>query len=148
MQASFPACVPPVNAAGAFAADAACPYIATPGKVVGLLPEDFNCFIATAAYGSGFYQKLSVLRKFRNEILLTSELGTKFVRAYYKFGPKAAAVIRERPLLRKITQVALAPVWGVAWFALHYGALGTMIALLAVLYIFTFGIRQFRRGQF
>jgi len=50
-----------------------------------------GCFIATAVYGS--YQKTEViiLRKYRDDILLSSKIGQIFVRIYYFLSPPFAS---------------------------------------------------------
>ncbi len=125
--------------------DVNCNYIATPGTVIGLLPEDFNCFIATAAYNSGFAPKLKELRNFRNRFLLTHEWGRAFTKAYYKYGPLGAKYISERPFLKKITRVALQPIWAFAWMSLHYGFLGSVLWLISVVALVIFGVRHLRQ---
>lgn len=116
-----------------FDADTACQFAARPGEVVGLLPEDFNCFIATAAYGSSFESKVSTLRKFRNRILFKSKFGKNFIKLYYKYGPFAARYIADKPMLRAITRVALWPFWGFAWFALQYGLSVTLVLIFILI---------------
>lgn len=133
------ACVPPANAN-----DVACNYIATPQEVVGLLPEDFNCFISTAAYGSGFASKVQTLRKFRNQFLLPSQLGKKFVATYYKYGPRAAKYISSRPNVRAATRIALFPFWAFAWMSLHYGIFGALIAIVSVIGLSVFQLRRYQ----
>ncbi|NJL24066.1 MAG: hypothetical protein HC902_02030 [Calothrix sp. SM1_5_4] len=54
-----------------------CAYSAVPDEVLGLLSDDVNCFIATAAYGSGLEPKLKTFRDFRHRFLLTSEWGAR-----------------------------------------------------------------------
>lgn len=116
-----------------FDADTDCTFAARPGQVEGLLPEDFNCFIATAAYGTGFEPKVFTLRKFRNHFLLRNSIGKSIIKTYYKYGPAAARYIADKPLLRSLTRGALWPVWGLAWLSLQYGLLfGLSAALLGL----------------
>ena len=68
-----------------------------------------GCFIATAAHGTEMADDVVVLRKFRDEILMKSELGRWFVEEYYKYSPTVADMIREREPLKAITRVALKP---------------------------------------
>lgn len=126
-------------------ADANCSHIATPGEVVGLLPEDFNCFIATAAYGTGFAPKINVFRKFRNQFLLTNSIGRKLVEYYYEYGPKGAKFISDKPALRAVTRAVLMPFWGFAWLSLHYGFFGVILLVVVGLTSFIFYIRRSRR---
>jgi len=69
-----------------------------------------GCFIATAAYGSPLAPELDTLRKFRDQYLLTNQLGQLFVAQYYQYSPPLADYIRERENLRKIIRVGLKPV--------------------------------------
>ena len=75
-----------------------------------------NCFIATAAYGSYLSPDVSVLRKFRDEYLLTNYLGSKFVEYYYQTSPPVADYIRQHELLRSLTRALLTPlVYGIKY---------------------------------
>ena len=47
---------------------------------------------ATAVYGTDDCFQLSILRRFRDEILLNSFIGKNFVRFYYRIGPHVAAI--------------------------------------------------------
>ncbi|MCB0384311.1 MAG: hypothetical protein KDD43_02885 [Bdellovibrionales bacterium] len=112
--------------------DANCQFMARPDEVIGLLSEDVNCFIATAAYGSSLDQHLKTFRTFRRKVLLTSEWGKKFVRAYYKFGPYAARWINHHSWIKPLARGLLWPVW--AWTALSL-----RVGVWASSLIFTFG---------
>ena len=96
-------------------------HIATPGEVVGVLSNQVNCFIATAAYGSIMAPQVETFRKFRNAFLLTNDLGRSFVRFYYEHSPKYAAIIAKSPVLRAASRVALWPVLSFAWLSLNLG---------------------------
>lgn len=98
-----------------------CIYIAKPDEVLGLLSEDFNCFIATVAYGSKLDKRLSILRSFRGDVLSKFELGRRFTRWYYKQGPYAAKWIHDRPFLKPVVRVLLWPAVGFAWMANQWG---------------------------
>jgi hypothetical protein len=61
-----------------------------------------NCFIATAAYGTDTAREIAVLREFRDEILLHSSLGARFVSFYYRTSPPMADFIAKHDVLRAI----------------------------------------------
>jgi len=66
-----------------------------------------GCFIATACYGSMDCMEVSVLRRFRNEHLLTSLVGRIGVKAYCIVSPPIASWIRERPLVKRAYELGL-----------------------------------------
>jgi hypothetical protein len=68
-----------------------------------------GCFIATAAYGTPMAEEIQVLRRFRDECLLTNSLGTALVDLYYKVSPPIAEFITEHPSLKPIVRAGLAP---------------------------------------
>jgi subtilisin family serine protease len=69
-----------------------------------------GCFIATAAYGSYLDPHVETLRNFRDEVLLESAWGRRFVDFYYGWSPAAARFIAGRPLLRGASRLALTPI--------------------------------------
>jgi len=73
-----------------------------------------GCFIATAAFGSPLTPELDTLRKFRDQYLLTSQLGKLLVSKYYQYSPPLADYIRERENLRKIIRIGLKPLVKIA----------------------------------
>jgi hypothetical protein len=68
------------------------------------------CFIATAAYGSPFVQEVVLLQIFRDRHLCGNPLGEKFIRAYNRFSPYLAGLIRQNEVLKVLTRYLLAPV--------------------------------------
>lgn len=92
-----------------------------PGKVVGVLSKDFNCFIATAAYGSKLAPQVETFRRFRDRFLLPTNLGASFVDFYYEHSPKYAKMISESETLRAASRVALWPLLVYAWLSLKVG---------------------------
>ena len=69
-----------------------------------------GCFIATAAYGSPLHPKVALLRRFRDEFLLTNAVGRALVKVYYRLSPPLAGLIRESPRLKQAAVWALTPV--------------------------------------
>ncbi len=65
------------------------------------------CFVATAAYGCPDAPEVERLRRFRDEVLLKSTVGTLAVRAYYRLSPPVARLIAGRPRLRTAVRRAL-----------------------------------------
>ncbi|MCP4134898.1 MAG: hypothetical protein GY754_28245 [bacterium] len=72
--------------------------------------EGDYCFIATAAYGSSLAGDVRVLKKFRDEYLLTNSAGKWFVNFYYKNSPPLAQFISGNETLRFIVRCLLTPV--------------------------------------
>jgi hypothetical protein len=78
-----------------------------------------SCFIATAAFRSIEASPVAMLRRFRDSILLHSDLGTSFVHWYYHWSPPAAEWLMRHPQVRYPVLEALVPVEVAAWFMLH-----------------------------
>ncbi len=93
-----------------------------------------GCFIATAAYGSFMEPEVVLLRKFRDEHLLTNAPGRLFVGLYYRYSPPLADFIRQNEELRTVTRLLLTPVV----YAVNYPTIGMLAILL-------FGVCVFRR---
>jgi hypothetical protein len=73
-----------------------------------------GCFVATAAYGSALQPAVALLRRFRDDALLTSPLGRLFVAAYYALSPPLANVIASDERLRAGARGLLSPVVALA----------------------------------
>ena len=67
------------------------------------------CFIATAAYGTPMAEEIGILRRFRDEYLLTNPLGQALTDFYYRVSPPMAEFITEHPALKPIVRVGLMP---------------------------------------
>lgn len=72
-------------------------------------PSD-ECFIATAAYGTKFGPAVTLLREFRDQFLMTNELGRQFVNFYYEKSPAVAKTIAGSEFLKLLVRIALAPI--------------------------------------
>jgi hypothetical protein len=111
-----------------------CPWAATPEEVLGLLTDDVNCFVATAAYGSTLEPKLKIFREFRYKVLLRHPLGRKFVTAYYKYGPIAARYIHDKPVLRAVARLGLWPLYAFSATTLKFGFVRTVVGTILLLF--------------
>lgn len=60
-----------------------------------------HCFIATVYYGSYDAPEVLVLRKFRDDKLLTTLIGKIFVTFYYTFSPLVAKIISKSNIVKK-----------------------------------------------
>jgi beta-lactam-binding protein with PASTA domain len=74
---------------------------------------EFDCFLATAVYETGQGPQLTVLRRFRDEVLLQTEGGRALVDAYYWYGPKLAARLDGRPEIRIVLRPVMDMLAGV-----------------------------------
>jgi hypothetical protein len=68
-------------------------------------PLPFDCFIATAAYGTDTAEEINILRAFRDVVLLPSRLGAELVSLYYEVSPPIASVISQHEFLRTAVRV-------------------------------------------
>jgi alpha-tubulin suppressor-like RCC1 family protein len=121
--------------------------VAVGGYVSCLLPSS-GCFIATAAYGSPMAGEIEILRRFRDEYLLTNPLGQGLANIYYKVSPPVAEFITEHPSLKSMVRVGLAP--AVAMSAVVVDTtLAEKIAVIALLLLasVTFVVWATRRRQ-
>ncbi|MFC1952871.1 CFI-box-CTERM domain-containing protein, partial [Chloroflexota bacterium] len=66
-----------------------------------------GCFIATAAYGTDTAQEIQILRDFRDSVLLSNNLGAKFVSLYYEYSPPIAEYISRHDVLRTIVRESM-----------------------------------------
>jgi alpha-tubulin suppressor-like RCC1 family protein len=88
-----------------------------------------ECFIATAAFGSKLDPGVALLRRFRDDRLLTNKPGQAFVSLYYSISPGIAAYIAQSNMLQWLVKTILLPVIAVAYLIL-YPALLLAIAVL------------------
>lgn len=77
-----------------------CPNCSGTGYIDGEDDDGGMCFIATAAYGSPTASELLAFRRFRDDALQSSLIGSVFVKLYYRVSPPVARLISMFPLLR------------------------------------------------
>jgi hypothetical protein len=70
-------------------------------------PQSSKCFIATELYGCDSVQ-VAILRRFRDQSLLKSQLGAKLVSTYYRTAPTIIPVMRSSALLRFVLRALVA----------------------------------------
>jgi hypothetical protein len=99
----------------------------------------FDCFVATAAYGSYLEPEVVLLRDFRDQDLLTNAPGRAFVAWYYRNSPPIAEWIAKRRWARALTRWALTPIV----YAIKYPPL----LGLPLLGMFVFVRRQLRNAR-
>jgi hypothetical protein len=73
-----------------------------------------------------------VLKKFRDNVLLSSSIGRKFVEFYYEVSPPMADFIANHDTLRAIVRWSLLPLVLMSWAALRIGPVATL-ALMTLL---------------
>jgi hypothetical protein len=67
------------------------------------------CFIATAAYGTAENKSVEILRKWRDQALITSKAGRSIVNIYYFISPPIARLLSKSPMARRLTRCILKP---------------------------------------
>lgn len=97
-----------------------------------------GCFIATAAFGTALEPQVELLKKFRDQYLLTNSLGTRFVQNYYQYSPQVADYIAEHEYLRYIVRLALYPLIGFSYFMIETGFM-IKISSIALFLLLTLG---------
>ncbi len=75
-------------------------------------PARRACFIATAAYGTPFADRLGTFRVFRDDVLLKSAAGTALVEGYYATSPAIADYVATHPGAARVVRGVLTPL---AW---------------------------------
>jgi hypothetical protein len=72
-----------------------------------------RCLIATAAYGSDLAPDVQLLREFRDDQLLSTFAGSRFMqvfdRFYYSFSPQVAEAVGSNPLAAGLIRVMIFP---------------------------------------
>jgi tetratricopeptide (TPR) repeat protein len=62
-----------------------------------------SCFVVTATMGDADHPTVRLMRRYRDEHLAPRRAGAALVAVYYRIGPVAADIIRDRPLLRRLS---------------------------------------------
>ncbi|MEA1983736.1 MAG: CFI-box-CTERM domain-containing protein, partial [Campylobacterota bacterium] len=91
-----------------------------------------GCFIATAAYGNYFQKHVKVLRDFRDNYLLTNELGREFVKFYYTHSPAIASDMADSPNAKAVVRAMLMPIV----YTIKYPSILLMFLMLIISGIF------------
>jgi hypothetical protein len=90
-----------------------CPDQVSPIKVVQFTtinpsyPAVDACFLATAAYGSLYAPQVTLLRRFRDQVLRPFAAGRLFIAAYYTLSPPLATTERALPPFKILIRQAL-----------------------------------------
>ena len=96
-----------------------------------------ECFIATAAYGSPLAERVDTLRRFRDQLLLKSNLGAIFVDFYYRHSQSLANAISKSSPARAVTRTFLYPVTVVAGACLgQFTDIIQIVLALGFLFVF------------
>jgi hypothetical protein len=97
-----------------------------------------KCFLATAAYGSSHHPHVKVLRDFRDKYLMTSRIGSKLVRLYYKYSPFFANIIMRHRVLKIAAKIHLLPIIIFSYSMVYLGPSITMICVVTILFSISF----------
>lgn len=95
-----------------------------------------SCTIATASLNNE--KKLALFRYVRNNYILTSHTGKKFILLYYKYSDKIAKVISKNKLIKYIFQITIATIYSYISFIHTCGFLikfSLLFALIALFYL-------------
>ena len=84
-----------------------------------IVVQKSDCFIATAAYGTKYEQKIDFLRCWRDTKLLPSNIFSPLVKLYYEKSPPIANFISNKKFLRAIVRLCLAPIIFVIRFSVR-----------------------------
>jgi uncharacterized repeat protein (TIGR02543 family)/uncharacterized delta-60 repeat protein len=104
------------------------------------------CFIATAAYGSPSHYYVKILRELRDEYLMSSKLGRRFIHYYYRYSPKVAVFIEKHVLLKIMVRIKLLPLVVLSYMILHLGAMPTLVMLILMFAIPVISVRIRRKS--
>jgi hypothetical protein len=118
---------------------------ATIFATLGTGDDDF-CFIASAAYASSTAPQVNRLREVRDRILLATEWGKEFVKAYYRLSPPVAGWLKTHERVSTLVRLALSPLVGWSETTFHRGLSWSVgLPLAVLLLIFAVGYRGHTR---
>lgn len=63
-----------------------------------------NCFVVTTTMGDTNHPIVVDFRKYRDEVLLQTDLGRLFIKLYYKIGPSLSFIIKKNKILFKLSK--------------------------------------------
>jgi LPXTG-motif cell wall-anchored protein len=106
-----------------------------------------DCFIATAAYGEAWDARIDTLRRFRDSVMATNDLGRMLVATYYRLSPPLADELRSHPAARAAVRAALAPVVLAAAAATGDAEAQAWLAAMAVALLAGAGVLVRRRRR-
>lgn len=89
-----------------------------------------GCFVATAAYGDRLHPDVVMLRRFRDQVLVSYPAGRVFIRTYWIIGPVLAKVVHPDRTTGRLSRLALRPCIAVAQAVLdrrHARTIGTVL---------------------
>lgn len=109
-----------------------------PQPVFGLLQDNQNCYVSTAAYGTPLHDKVKTFKQFRDLVLKQYSWGRYFIKFYYKTSPPIADAIRQNQFLKMATRALLWPAWAVSAAVLYMGFMPFMFVVTMVLLSFVF----------
>jgi len=107
----------------------------------------WECFVATAAYGSSLHPHITVFREVRDRYLRESSVGRMFLKAYYRYSPPVARFIADHSALRIAVRIGLVPLLGISYMTLTFGPGLTIAMLTLILMLFLSFVYCYRKKR-
>lgn len=108
--ATRPASQPSAATQRRTASPVAAPPTATINRPRSQDKAEWDCFVATVAFGGPDAAEVQILRRYRDQVLAQTGAGRVFIRAYYQHGPALARFVQAHPRLRQLSAAALSRV--------------------------------------
>ncbi len=105
------------------------------------------CFIATAAFGSLLDPRVSILREFRDQVMMSSQLGRRLVGMYYIWSPHLADLVAEHEILKTMVRIVLWPIVALVFFLLKTGWIAKILLLAAGVIVSTILMKTSKKVQ-